>query len=202
MALKSFSRLFFWFAYLTGRAPWDTGISPPELVALVEGERALPPGAVLDLGCGTGTNSIYLAQHGWDVSGVDFTARALEKASQKAARAGVMVKFYRGDVTRLDQLPLRGPFDLLLDIGCFHSLAPDGRAVYAAGVARLSKPGTRLLLYAFVPHKIGSRLVGVTPDEVKGIFADSFTCEEIDWGSDAPGTGSAWYTLKRKISDE
>ncbi len=67
----TFSRFSFWLAYRRGFTPWDTGISPPELVAVVEGDQALPPGKALDLGCGTGTNSIYLAQHGWDVSGVD-----------------------------------------------------------------------------------------------------------------------------------
>jgi SAM-dependent methyltransferase len=197
MASLNFSRLFFWFAYRRGRARWDTGISPPELVALVESEHPLSPGKALDLGCGTGTNCIYLAQHGWDVSGVDFTARALEKASEKAARTGVMVKFYRGDVTRLGELPLRGPFDLLFDLGCFHGLSPQGRAAYARGVAALSKPGTTFLLYAFVPHKIGSRLVGVTEAEVKATFDGLFACEQVDWGSDAPGTGSAWYSFRR-----
>jgi SAM-dependent methyltransferase len=197
MASLNFSRLFFWFAYWRGRARWDTGISPPELVALVEGEHALTPGKALDLGCGTGTNCVYLAQHGWDVSGVDFTARALEKASEKAARAGVIVKFYRGDVTRLGELPLRGPFDLLFDLGCFHSLTPQGRAAYAQGVAALSKPGTVFLLYSFVPRKIGSRMIGVTEAEVKATFDGLFTCEQVDWGSDAPGTGSAWYSFRR-----
>ncbi len=197
MALIDLSRLFYWFAYWRGRPPWDTGVSPPELLAIIEGDKALPPGKALDLGCGTGTNSITLAQHGWDVSAVDFTARALERASEKAARAGVMVKFYRGDVTRLDRLPLAGPFDLLLDLGCFHSLSPQGRAAYAQGVAALSKPGTLLLLYAFVRHKVGRRVIGATPDELKARFEGLFVCEQIDWGSDEPGTGSAWYTFRR-----
>jgi SAM-dependent methyltransferase len=197
MAVFDFTRLFYWVAYRRGRTPWDTGITPPEVVAVVEGDHALPPGNALDLGCGTGTNSLYLARHGWNVSGVDFTARALERASEKAARAGALVKFYRGDVTRLGDLPLRGPFDLLLDIGCFHALLPQGRLAYAQGIARLSKPGTLLLLYAFVPHKLRGRTVGVTPDEVKAALSEAFTCEQIDWGKDAPGTGSAWYTFRR-----
>ncbi len=196
MACINLSRLFYWFAYWRGRPPWDTGVSPPELLAIIEGDKALPPGKALDLGCGTGTNSIYLAQHGWDVSAVDFTARALERASEKAARAGVMVKFYRGDVTRLGDLPLQGPFDLLFDLGCFHSLTPQGRAAYAREVAALSKPGTLLLLYAFVPRKLGGRVVGVTPDEIKAVFEGLFACEQIDWGGDAPGTGSAWYSFR------
>lgn len=197
MPRMTFSRFSFWLAYRRGFTPWDTGISPPELIAVVEGEKALPPGKALDLGCGTGTNSMYLAQHGWDVSGVDFTARALQRASEKAARAGAQIKFYRGDVTRLDTLPLRGPFDLLLDLGCFHGLSPQGHAAYAQGVAALSKPGALLLLYAFVPRKMRGRMIGVTSDEVQAVFRPMFTCEQIDWGSDAPGTGSAWYTLRR-----
>ncbi len=197
MALIDFSRFFYWYAYLRGRPRWDTGITPPELVQVIEGEQALSAGKALDLGCGTGTNSIYLAQHGWDVSGVDFTTRALERASEKAARVGVMVKFFRGDVTRLGNLPLRGPFDLLFDLGCFHSVSPQGRAAYAAGVANLSKPGTLLLLYAFVPHKIGRRTVGAWPDDVKAALVGNFVCEQIDWGNDAPGTGSAWYRFRR-----
>ncbi len=197
MTLFDITRLYFWLAYRRGRTPWDTGITPPELVAVVEGDHARPPGRALDLGCGTGTNSIYLARHGWDVSGVDFTARALERASEKAARAGVMVKFYRGDVTRLGDLPLHGPFDLLLDLGCFHGLTPQGRRDYAQGIARLSEPGALLLLYAFVPRKLGGRTVGVTPDDIKAALGESFTCEHIDWGQDAPGTGSAWYTFRR-----
>ncbi|HLW03199.1 MAG TPA: class I SAM-dependent methyltransferase [Ktedonobacterales bacterium] len=197
MALFDISRLFYWHAYLRGRPPWDTGISPPELMQVIEGEQALPAGKALDLGCGTGTNSIYLAQHGWDVSGVDFTARALERASEKAARSGVMVKFFRGDVTRLGDLPLRGPFDLLFDLGCFHSLSPQGRVAYAQDVASLSRPGTLLLLYAFVPHKFRGRTVGVSPDDIQAALRDAFVCEQIDWGNDAPGTGSAWYRFRR-----
>jgi len=69
--------------YLNGRPPWDTGVTPPELVALVE-EHDGPPGRVLELGCGTGTNAVYLARHGWDVTAVDLIDRAVEQAREKA----------------------------------------------------------------------------------------------------------------------
>src|SRR6267378_7088992 len=78
------SRLLFRFAYLLGFKPWDSGISPPELVEWVEGPKALPPGRALDIGCGTGTNCKYLLDHKWDVTGVDFVAQALNKAKLKA----------------------------------------------------------------------------------------------------------------------
>ena len=76
MALGGWS---FDLQYLLGRAPWDTQVTPPEVVALIEGEGCLA-GRALDLGCGTGTNCIYLAHRGWQVVGVDFSAVAIRRA--------------------------------------------------------------------------------------------------------------------------
>jgi len=84
--------------YLLSRTPWDTGTTPPEVAALVE-EGGLSPGRALDLGCGTGTNCIYLACHGWETVGVDFSAIAIRRARRKARRAGVNCRFHRADVT-------------------------------------------------------------------------------------------------------
>src|SRR5579885_2975421 len=94
-------RWLFTIMYWRGRPPWDTGISPPELVEAIEGPQALPPGRALDLGCGTGTNALYLARHGWQVTGIDFAAPAIEQARRKAQAAGTppgTVRFIRGDV--------------------------------------------------------------------------------------------------------
>lgn len=105
--------------YRVGKAPWDTGVTPPELVALVEGYGALPPGRALELGCGTGTNAIYLARHGWEVAAVDLIDRAVDQAREKAAGAGVAVRLLHGDATRLDELDVPGPFDLFFDLSCY-----------------------------------------------------------------------------------
>src|SRR5438270_4648330 len=90
--------LFSLWYWVPGRRRWDTGITPPELVRFV---AVSPPGRALDLGCGTGTNVVYLTQHGWDAVGVDFAARAVAKARERARRAGVASTFFVGDVTRL-----------------------------------------------------------------------------------------------------
>lgn len=91
-------------AYLIGFTPWEDQPLPPELSALVEGPRARPPGRALDLGCGRGAHAVYLASHGWNVTGVDLVPAALAKARRRATEAGVEVQFLGGDVTRLDAL--------------------------------------------------------------------------------------------------
>jgi SAM-dependent methyltransferase len=93
--------------YLLGLAPWDTQVTPPEVVELVE-RAGVPPGRALDLGCGSGTNCIYLARHGWEAVGVDFSAVAIHRARRKARRGRVDCRFYRADVTDLSFLA--GPF--------------------------------------------------------------------------------------------
>jgi SAM-dependent methyltransferase len=125
--------------------PWDTGITPPELVEFVD---HCPPGRALDLGCGTGTNVIYLAQHGWQATGVDFAWSAIRNARRKAHQAGVKVDLSVGDVTRLHGIA--GPFDLIFDIGCFHNLPAEGRPLYLAQLLRLLAPTGTYLLYVHV----------------------------------------------------
>jgi SAM-dependent methyltransferase len=179
--------------YLLDQAPWDTGVTPPEVVELIE-SGALMPGRALDLGCGTGTNCIYLARHGWEAVGVDFSAIAIRQARRKARRAGLPIQFYRADVTDLSFLD--DPFDLALDIGCLHSVAPEDRARYAAGVIRLVRPGGCYMLYAFTPRPDRSVAPGVAPDEVRRLFGSAFAVERQEGGDDPTGPQSAWYWLR------
>ena len=108
---------FFNLSYLRKKAPWDSGISPPELLEFIAEH---PPGRAIDLGCGTGTNVITLAQHGWQVSGVDFAPRAIKVARRKAKHVKIDADLRVGDVTKLRGVD--GKFNLALDMGCFHNL--------------------------------------------------------------------------------
>ena len=180
-------RLWFDLWYWLPRRPrWDTGVTPPELERFVGSH---PPGRALDLGCGTGTNVVYLARHGWDAAGVDFAGRAIAKARRRARDAGVACTLFVGDVTRLS---VAGPFDLALDIGCLHSIAASGRAGYAAGLAGVMRSGGTYLLYAFAP---GGPAVGLNAEDVRGTFADAFELVTIE---DGVGRPSAWYTLVKR----
>jgi SAM-dependent methyltransferase len=175
--------------------PWDTGITPPEVVEAIEGSDALKPGRALDLGCGTGTNSLYLARHGWEVVGIDLAATAVRKARRKAQESGLSVDFYTGDVTRLDFL--QPPFDLALDIGCFHALDAEGRLRYRDQLRRLLGPGARLMLYAFGPRQGRFTQMGVTPDQVRRLFESEFRTLRVEGGADPSGPSATWYWLER-----
>ncbi len=191
-------RLWWNITYWLGKTPWDTGITPPEVCAAVEG-GLVPPGRALDLGCGTGTNVIYLARHGFEVIGVDISSRAIGKARHKIEQAGQSPKahVYAGDVTRLDTLPIAGPFDLGLDIGCFHNLDLQVRPGYVKGLASRMRSGGLYLLYAFGPLYRGGRRVGLAPEEAERLFVPCFDLLRVDHGQDRGGIGSAWYTLRK-----
>ncbi|HEV8193990.1 MAG TPA: class I SAM-dependent methyltransferase [Ktedonobacterales bacterium] len=108
------------------RMPWE-GVPRAELVTLVESGRIQPCRAI-DLGGGTGTNAIYLAQHGFDVTGVDYVSVAIAKARYRAANAGVSVSDVLDDLTNRQDVP--GVFSFLVDYGTFGDLTPDGRDRY------------------------------------------------------------------------
>lgn len=183
-------------AYRSGSSRrWDTGVTPPEVVAEVEGGK-IAPGRALDLGCGTGTNALYLARHGWEVVGVDFSAPAIAAANAKLGGRD-RVTFLQGDVTDLSALGVVGPFDLALDIGCFHGLSPSSRDRYAREVGRCLRPGALQMIFGFGAG--WRRLLGVPGldrDEVLRRFGDAFTLDRV-----VPGTapaGAAWYYLRRR----
>ena len=185
-------------AYRLGFKPWDSGIPPPELVEVIEGARRLTPGRALDLGCGTGTTTIYMASKGWEATGVDFVPRAIKTARAKAARAAASAVFIVGDVTRLHELTIEPGFDLLFDQGCFHSLPEAAQPAYAREISRMARSGATYLLYAFGPQPADKRRPffprGLSPDDVRTRFGE-FELVEARPGTDP--FGSHWYTLRR-----
>ena len=149
MARKFFFALTYWF----GIPPWDTGITPPEVYQFLEGNS---PGRALDLGCGTGTNVITIAEYGWQVEGVDYVSRAVSAARRKAVRKGLgdKVKFRIGDVLSPDSY--RDFYDLILDIGCFHSFSGVDVDRYIKAVSSHLAPNGSLLIYVHLSENSDS----------------------------------------------
>jgi cyclopropane fatty-acyl-phospholipid synthase-like methyltransferase len=172
--------------------PWDTGVSPPELLEFIAGN---PHGRALDLGCGTGTNAITLAQKGWEATGVDFVPAAIRKARKKARQAGCSIQFLRRNVTNIEGI--RPGFDLVLDIGCFHGLGKEDQKTYIQNLIQLLKPGGTYLLYVFFrnnPDESGPGVVGSDLEEI----AEQLTLVSREDGLERESRLSAWLKYKRK----
>jgi SAM-dependent methyltransferase len=186
MSIKE--RLFYNLMYLLpGRPPWDTGVSPPELVDFIERH---PPGRSLDLGCGTGTNALTLAKSGWQVIGIDFARRAIYAARRKAKQASLKIHFQVGDAAHPN---VDGSFDLVLDIGCFHSLSSKDREDYALNLERLLSPNGSFLLYAFFrkPEESGP---GLVEEDIEALSSRLHLADRKD-GTERGLRQSAWFTF-------
>ena len=188
--------------YRLGITPWERGQPSAPVVEL--GERYPSPGRALDIGCGTGRDAVYLAERGWSVTGVDSIARALERARERAARAGVEVRWVDGDVTRLQTLGIGDGFELLIDRGCFHGLGDEERERCVRGVSEVAAPGARLALYAFQPRRLGAGPRGVRPEEITHRFGAEWALASSTrdtesrppvWIGDAK---PMWYELQRR----
>src|ERR1700761_9007542 len=188
--------------YRVGFTPWDGHPIAQNLQDLVEGTSGTPPlpaGSALDLGCGTGDASIYLAQHGWKVTGVDYVPQALDRARAKAAATNAPVHFVRADVTRLSQEDIGADFGLIVDNGCLHNMSDGDRDAYVREVSAVAAPGARLLIVAFLPGgRFGVR--GVQPAEMERRFTSSWTM--LSTGSerelDQEQTPAKYYLYERK----
>jgi SAM-dependent methyltransferase len=166
--------LMFRIFYALGFTPWDGHPLSATLRELVEGPDAVPAGSVLDVGCGTGDASIYLAQHGWHVTGVDFTPKALGKARAKASAAGAAIDFVHADVTHLSQAGITGPFELIVDNGCLHGMSDHDRDLYVEQITAAAAPGARLALVGFKRGR-GVGPVGIDQAEIERRFASGWT---------------------------
>jgi SAM-dependent methyltransferase len=149
--LETLKRWLHFTSLYFGRPRWDTGISPLELVDFLESN---PAGRALDVGCGTGTNLVTMAGYGWDVIGVDMIPIAVIKARSKLKMKGQTGKVIWGDVSQ--PLKLREKFDLILDMGCYHSLSLQDRESYRGNIQRWLQPEGTYLIYAHLPKDLAS----------------------------------------------
>ena len=169
---------FFDNAYRDGGRPtWDIGRPQGALVRLAG--SGLIVGSVLDAGCGTGENALYLAARGHRVLGVDVAAAAIERAAGKAADRGLPAEFLLADA--LDLAALDRTFDTVVDVGLFHTLDDAERLRYAASLGTVLGPGGRAFVLCWSdrnPFGRGPRRI--SPGEIRETFLDGWRVEAID----------------------
>lgn len=187
----------FMYRFGLARMFWSTA-DRWEIRDLVEGGPCDParlspaPGVApraLDLGCGAGGVSIYLARQGFETVGVDFSAAALALAREAAARSDLdgRLRFVQGDLTQPSIPGIDGPFDLFVDYGTLDDLGPKERPRVARLVDSLARPGSRFFLFAFYGRREDlprfsfsgpSRSVPVIePGEIEALFGDRWEIE-------------------------
>lgn len=190
--MQNLLRRFLFHYWYFGQPPWDTGVSPPELLDFLQNHE---PGRAIDIGCGTGTNVITLANAGWSVTGVDFAPRAIKLARQKTSKAGVHAGLLVKDVTTMQGI--HGPFDLAFDLGCFHGIPQQGRAKYLEQLQRILAPGGFWLVYGFLktePDQPGTGLAEWDIDQILTLMALIWRRDGFDKGD----RSSAWFLFQKQ----
>jgi SAM-dependent methyltransferase len=190
-----------WDADYRGPKPpaWDIGRPADELKKIVN-EGKVHKCRAVDLCCGSGTDAIFLAGHGFDVTAVDVAPTALAQAKLKADRAGVSVRWVLADVLNPPSLE---PFDFLYDRGCYHVVRDQNLAAYLETIRRLSQPGSQFLLVsARREEQAAAGSPGVTEEELRYDFLPMFDVEwlrAIRLESKEPGSGPpGWCALLRR----
>lgn len=140
--------------YREGTPPWETGKPASELVQLVQ-QEVLRPGPTLELGCGTGADAVCLARRGFEMTAVDASPTALERARTRAEHEGALLRFVLGDV--YDFAKNSGAFDLVYDIGFYHFIRRVNLTRFLDLLWRVTRPGS---LYF--------TLAGSTEEEAEG----------------------------------
>ncbi len=161
-------------AAYAGKAPWDIGKPQGAIAESVD----LVTSPVLDAGCGTGENALFLAASGLQVTGIDFVDEAIRLARRKAAERGLTVEFQVKDALTLGDWDRR--FATVIDSGLFHVLSDEDRVRYVAGLTHVTEPGGRLLLLCFSDEEPGTQGPRrVSQREIRAVFDDAWTVEDI-----------------------
>ncbi len=190
----------FEWAYRSGDPPWDIGRAQPAIIRLVE--QGGISGKVLDVGCGTGENALYLATRGLSVVGVDAAPTAVERAQAKAHQRGSSATFLVADALALETLGRT--FDVAIDCGLFHTFGDSERVRFERSLHHTLRAGARYVLLCFNEHQPGEDGPRrVTQAEIRATFAVGWTVDSIiaeRFAARLSGDGAhAWLALLTRV---
>jgi len=169
--------------------PWELGRPRKVLVELVE-KGLIKKGRVLDICCGAGTNAIYLAKKGFQVTGIDISPKAIEIAKEKARQANAKTQFR---VQNFLNLPFKDEeFDFVFDMGCFHHVKVKDRGIFINGVHRVLKKGGSYFIFCFSDRN-GPAWNHFTKEQIIQLFSNLFKIKNIEQVASVEGDGYTRY---------
>jgi len=169
--------------------PWELGSPRKVLVELVE-KGLIKRGKALDICCGAGTNALYLAEKGFQVTGIDISSKAIEYAKEKATKANARVQF---QVQSFLKLPFEdNKFDFVFDMGCFHHVKVKDRSPFIRGVHRVLKKGGSYLMVCF-SYRNGPAWNHFTEEQIVQLFSDCFKIKNVEHVASVEGDGYTRY---------
>jgi ubiquinone/menaquinone biosynthesis C-methylase UbiE len=186
--------------------PWDIGKPQMPFVQVAPQIK----GSVLDAGCGTGENSLFFAQHGRQVTGIDFLEKPIQLAKEKAKQRGINATFLVHDALKLSTLGQQ--FDNVIDCGLFHVFSDDDRETYVGELAKVLKTGGKLCIMCFSDKEPGTEGPRrISRQELETSFANGWQIESLEAirfevtpnlpnnMRFSPGGPHAWFVVIQRI---
>jgi ubiquinone/menaquinone biosynthesis C-methylase UbiE len=156
--------------------PWELGRPRKVLVDLIE-KGQIKKGKALDICCGAGTNTLYLAEKGFQVTGIDISPKAIKYAKEKARKTNTKIQF---QIQNFLNLPFEDEeFDFVFDMGCFHHVLIKDRDTYINGVYRVLKTSGSYLMVCF-SHRNGPAWNHFTKEQITQLFSNHFKIKNIE----------------------
>lgn len=182
--------------YMSPSIPWEANIPEPYLVSIIDSGITIMPKTALDIGCGMGTNSIFLAERGFEVTAVDLSKVAIDAARVRARNAGQKVSFLNKNFLEFEK---DAKFGFILDRRVFHFFDPEERPIYVEKVFQLLEDKGKFLLIVSSNFELGDNRYHFTKEQLEEIFRKfKFFSVELIELKDHMERPKSWAVIMKK----
>jgi SAM-dependent methyltransferase len=164
--------------YQENTAKWDIGMAAPPLASLLASSEAPISGKIAVIGCGQGHDAILFAKHGFDTIGFDFAPSAIAFGQKLSQTMEISMQFLQRDIFELPK-EFAASFDYAIEHTCFCAIRPEQRLDYVNMVRSILKPTGELIALFWAHNRPDGPPFGVTLEEIKDLFSDSFDTSNI-----------------------
>ena len=164
--------------YQENTAQWDIGMAAPPLASLLASSEAPIAGKTAVIGCGQGHDAILFAKHDFDTIGFDFAPSAITLGQKLSQKMEISIQFLQRDIFELPK-EFAASFDYAIEHTCFCAIRPEQRPDYVNMVRSILQPTGELIALFWAHNRPDGPPFGVTLEEIKDLFSDSFDTSNI-----------------------